>query len=212
MNDIVFLEPSKREIYTTSKVISEMTNIGHRRIKDAIRKHLKEIERFGLLGAYETESTGGRPEEIYKLNEAQATFLMTLLKNNPVTVSFKAELVRQFFLMREELRNIAARKEDRKPVRLNLTDTIKALPESPHKRFKYKQYTDLAYKIAVGKTAKQIREEHGAGKKDTANDFLTSAEIEAVSKTENAISVLLQIGMSYAEIKEKLSKSIVSQE
>lgn len=209
MNDIVFLVDNTKEPFTTSKVIADRTGMNHRRVKDAIRKHEHEIRSFGLLGAYATESSGGRPEEIYRLNEQQATFLMTLLKNTPMVVDFKAELVRRFYAMRTELYNVKYEKLARKPIRIGLTDAIKALPESPHKHLKYKQYTDLAYKLAIGKTAKQVRMERGANKKDTASNFLTSEEIEAVSKAENSISVLLGIGMSYSEIKSALSNSII---
>ena len=209
MNDIVFLVDNTKEPFTTSKVIADRTGMNHRRVKDAIRKHEHEIRSFGLLGAYATESSGGRPEEIYRLNEQQATFLMTLLKNTPMVVDFKAELVRRFYAMRTELYNVKYEKLERKPIRIGLTDAIKALPESPHKHLKYKQYTDLAYKLAIGKTAKQVRMERGANKKDTASNFLTSKEIEAVSKAENSISVLLGIGMSYSEIKSALSNSII---
>lgn len=74
MNDLVFLEPNRldAEPFTTSKVVAEMTHMNHRRVKDAIRKHETAFLDFGLLGAYETESSGGRPEEIVKLNEQQA--------------------------------------------------------------------------------------------------------------------------------------------
>ena len=209
MNDLVFLVDNTKEPFTTSKVIADRTGMNHRRVKDAIRKHEHEIRSFGLLGAYATESSGGRPEEIYRLNEQQATFLMTLLKNTPMVVDFKVELVRRFYAMRTELYNVKYEKLERKPIRIGLTDAIKALPESPHKHLKYKQYTDLAYKLAIGKTAKQIRMERGANKKDTASNFLTSEEIEAVSKAENSISVLLGIGMSYSEIKSALSNSII---
>lgn len=75
MNDIVFLVDNTKEPFTTSKVIADRTGMNHRRVKDAIRKHEHEIRSFGLLGAYATESSGGRPEEIYRLNEQQATFL-----------------------------------------------------------------------------------------------------------------------------------------
>ena len=164
MSNIVFLSPNTGEPFTTSKVIANMTGINHRRIKDAIRKHLSEIESFGLLGAYATESSGGRPEEIFRLNEQQATFLMTLLKNTAIVVEFKKELVRQFYAMRFELYKVQAAKAERKPVRASMTDAIKALPDSPHKMFKYGQFTDLAYKLALGKTARQLRKERGAAR------------------------------------------------
>ncbi len=43
-------------------------------------------------------------EKVAYLNEQQTTFLMTLLKNNNEVVKFKFELVKEFFIMRELLR------------------------------------------------------------------------------------------------------------
>ena len=131
MTSIVFLVPNTKEPFTTSKVIANMTGINHRRVKDAIRKHLSEIESFGLLGIYATESTGGRPEEIFRLNEQQATFLMTLLKNTSVVVNFKKELVRQFYAMRFELYKTQAAKAERKPVRASSYLLISGLSVLP---------------------------------------------------------------------------------
>lgn len=89
------------DVFTDSLVIAEGTGIAHRKIKDAIRKYYTKIEYFGLLVLYQAESTGGRPEEYFQLNEQQATFLITLLKNIDVVVNFKVELVRQFYAMRQ---------------------------------------------------------------------------------------------------------------
>ena len=50
MSNIVFLSPNTGEPFTTSKVIANMTGINHRRIKDAIRKHLSEIESIWTFG------------------------------------------------------------------------------------------------------------------------------------------------------------------
>ena len=104
MDEMVFLNYGPDAVpFTTSAIIAERTGIAHRRVKDAIRKYQAELKVFGLLGAYQTESTGGRPQEIVRLNEEQATLLLTFLKNTPVVVAFKTELVRQFYAMREEL-------------------------------------------------------------------------------------------------------------
>lgn len=89
------------DVFTNSLVIAEGTGIAHRKIKDAIRKYQTKIEYFGLLVLYQAESTGGRPEEYFQLNEQQATFLITLLKNTDVVVNFKVELVCQFYAMRQ---------------------------------------------------------------------------------------------------------------
>lgn len=209
MKDIVFLSPDKidSEPFTTSKVIAEMTGMNHRRVKDAIRKYQADIESFGLLGAYETESSGGRPEEIFRLNEGQATFLMTLLKNTPVVVAFKKELVRQFYAMRQELLKRQTGRTELKPIRRELTDVIKE--REPGDKWAYKKYTDLAYKSVVGKNSAQIRKERKAPKKANAIDYMKSDEIEAITKRQNQIAVLLEMGMDYTQVKSIVTGSAI---
>lgn len=207
MKELVFLEPNKIDSvpFTTSKVIADMTGMNHRRVKDAIRKHQVDIESFGLLGAYETESSGGRPEEIVKLNEEQATFLMTLLKNTPVVVAFKKELVRQFYAMRRELVERKVARAKTLPARRDMTDAIRdCVPESPHKALWYKHYTDLAYRAAFGKSAAQVRRERSAPKNAVAADYLTAAELDAVERITKQIGVLVEMRLDYEQIKAML--------
>jgi phage regulator Rha-like protein len=206
MNDLVFLEPNKigAEPFTTSKVICEFSGVSHKYIKKQITTHKPEFKSLGLLGAYATESTGGRPEEIYRLNEPQASFLMTLLKNTPVVVTFKLELVRQFYAMRTELQRRQIAKLDRKPIRESLTNGIKALPETPHKSMWYKHYTDLIYRVVTGMSAEQLRESRGAPPKATASDYMSAGEIEMVSVMENRVAVMLELGMDYQQVKSAL--------
>lgn len=205
MNEIVFLSPNNKEPFTTSEVIAERTEMNYRSVQRLIEKHLPELNVFGRVRFEITplETKGGmQNKKIYRLNEQQSTLLVTFMRNNEAVTAFKVELVRQFYAMREELRAVRAAKEIRKPIRKSLTDAIQELPDSPHKQFKYSQYTDLAYKTALGKTAKQIRQERGAGKKANASNFLTSSEIDSVSKNESNIAVLIDLGLEYKEIKD----------
>lgn len=123
----------RNEVFTDSKVIAEGANVTHRKIKTAIRNHVSDLESFGKLSApYRAESTGGRPEECYRLNEQQATFLITLLKNTETVTAFKKELVHQFFSMRALLaqKQTEIYKDTRayqKAVRKQETDTVKRL-------------------------------------------------------------------------------------
>lgn len=207
MNNLVFLDPNRLDAvpFTTSKVIAEMTGMNHRRVKDAIRKHESTFLEFGLLGAYETESSGGRPEEIVKLNEEQATFLMTLLKNTPTVVAFKKELVRQFYAMRRELVSRQVNRAKMLPTRRDLTDAIRdCIPESPHKGMWYKHYTDLAYRAAFGMSAAQLRKARNAPKGSVAADYLTSAEMENVERITKQIGVLVEMRLDYQQIKRML--------
>lgn len=210
MNDLVYLAPNTKEPFTTSEVIAECAEVKHHAIQQLIQKHKSDFRSFGLI-AFEMRkppagSKGGRPETIYHLNEQQATLLMTYLRNTPVVREFKKELVRQFYAMRKELLNVRVAKAERKPVRLGMTDAIKALPDSPHKKFKYNQYTDLAYRTALGKSARQLREERGADSTAVASDYMSADEITAVSSVENHIAVLLDVGMEYQQVKDCLAR------
>lgn len=205
MSDLVFLAPNTREPFTTSEVIAECAQVKHHAVQQMIQTYEKPLRAFGFL-AFEMRKLGGRgrPQKIYHLNEQQATFLMTLLKNTAVVVAFKMELVRQFYAMRQELYRCNAAKIERRGVRRNVTDAIKALPDSPHKRMKYIHYTNLAYLAAVGATAKDLRQQRGAKKNAVASDYMTAAELEAVADAENRIAVLIEAGLAYPQVKRAL--------
>jgi len=207
MNHLVYLAPNTKEPFTTSDVIAEFTGVQHHTITRLLQKHEADFQEFGIL-RFEIEEIKGRgqPAKHYHLNEQQATLLMTYLRNTPVVREFKKELVRQFYAMREELRAIKAVKAERRVIRTEMTDAIKALPESPNKKFKYAQYTNLAYSAALGKTAKQIRQERRADKKAVASDYMTADEIAAVTAMENRVAVLLEVGMDYQQVKASLNR------
>ena len=206
MNDLVFIK--RNDAFTNSKVIAEGTGVAHRKLKEVIKKHSKEIESFGKLYApYEAESTGGRREQYFVLNEPQAAFLITLLKNTQKVVSFKAELVRQFYMMRRILaeRQTAEWIETRKQgqlVRKDETNVLQKLVEyakeqgSTHAAMLYMTYSKLANKM-VGITSR-----------DTA----TNAQLNDLSTMERLIAKVVIDGMEngthykdiYKQSKERL--------
>lgn len=209
MNDLVYLTSNIEEPFTTSEVIAECAGVKRDTVQKLIQRHEKDFREFGRVGfeIRTLQTRGGMQSvKVYRLNEQQATLLLTFLRNTPVVIEFKKELVRQFYKMREELLNVKNIKAERKPLRTSMTDAIKALPDSPHKQFKYGQYTDLAYTAALGKTARQLRRERGADKDATASDYMTSGELAAVARMENRISVLLELGMDYTHVKQYVAK------
>ena len=210
MNELVFIEPDKLDSvpFTTSKVISEFSGVRHDKIKAAINKYKTALETFGLSTSYKGESTGGRPEVIYKLNEEQATFLMTLLKNTEIVVEFKRRLVKQFSLMKNELSNRKTYREELKPIRRSLTDVIQGKPD--HNEWEYKNFIDLSYKAVTGKIAKAIRKERGAKKDDPAIEYMTSDEMKKIEKKTDQITTLCELGFDYKQIKSiLLNKQLV---
>ncbi len=209
MNSLVFLEPNKldAEPFTTSDIIAEFAGIGYRSIHRIIETHKTRLEKFGIM-RFEITLSGkaGRPKNVYRLNEQQATLLITFLKNTDKVADFKTELVRQFYAMRTELNRRHVERDRLKPIRREMTDIIKQATDNV---WAYKQYTDLAYKMAVGCIASQLRKQRGAEKKDKAVDYMTAEEIHAITEMQYRIGVLLELGMDYYQIKDALSKRLL---
>lgn len=130
---------------------------------------------------------------------------LVFLKNTSVVADFKVSLVAAFYAMRQELTRRKELRTEGKPIRRSLTDALKDSGEVERMNgHAYAAYTNLAYKLTTGKSAKQLRKERGAGRKAAAADFLTSAELERYQRQEYAIAALLDVGMDYPRIRAAL--------
>lgn len=133
MSELIILK--NNDVFTTSLVIAEGTNVKHKNIKELVSKYENDLKDFGkvrVLNATLDTNGGTQKTSYYLLNEQQATFLMTLLRNTKVVVEFKKELVKQFYQMRQILleKQTALWQNTRieaKANRLRETDEIKAL-------------------------------------------------------------------------------------
>jgi len=204
---LVFIEPAKMDAipFTTSELIAEYSGNSRHAVQVLIDKYKVDFEEFGRV-SFEMRpllTKGGVQEvKVYHLNEEQATLLLTYLKNTPKVRAFKKELVRQFYAMRDELLRRQVERAKLAPVRRAMTDVIRdCIPESPHKAMWYKNYTDLTYRAAFGKSAAQVRQERGAPKDAAAADYLTAEELAAVEKLTKQIGVLVEMRMDYGQIK-----------
>lgn len=154
------VEVKENEVFTNSKVIAEGTGNKHEAVQAIIAKYSTDIEDFGAL-RFEMRALkfekykGSTREKIYYLNEEQATFVITLLRNSKVVVRFKKELVKQFYSMRRFIIEKQSKAWDEtrkanKENRLKETDVIKKLVEyakeqgSTHSDMMYVTYTKLA--------------------------------------------------------------------
>lgn len=205
MANLVFLKPNKldSEPFTTSKVVAQGADIQHHTVTKLIQKHKADFQEFGIL-RFEIEEIKGRgqPEKTYQLNEQQAILLITYLKNTPPVRQFKKDLVQEFYRMRRELTRRQIFRDAGKPIRRTLTDAIRDSGEDGRMHgHAYGTYTDLAYKTATGKIARTLQKERGASAKAIATDFLTSDELSAYNKAEERLTVLLDMGLTYDQIK-----------
>lgn len=215
MTDIVFINNGirKQDLYTTSDIIAVHTKHSYRSIQRTIENHIAQLEKFGQVRFEITSvkySRGTNEKKIYHLNEPQATLLITFLRNTDIVTEFKTELVRQFYLMRAELMKRQQARVDLKPIRRELTDAIRDRADLNTNKWAYKQYTDLAYTAAVGKTSSQIKKDRGAEPKAPAVSFLTVDELEALSVVSNQIAVLIDLGLNYPEIKTAIKKKALT--
>lgn len=210
MTDLVFLEPNKlgSEPFTTSDVIAAQAQISYRSVQRMIERHENDLAEFGQVRFQITPvkyARGTNDKKIYQLNEQQATLLITYLKNTPPVRQFKKDLVQEFYRMRRELTRRQIFRDAGKPIRRTLTDAIRDSGEDGRMHgHAYGTYTDLAYKAATGKIARILRKERGACEKAIATDFLTSDELSAYNKAEERLTVLLDMGLTYDQIKTLL--------
>jgi len=92
----------KEEPITTSEVIASGTKRTHKSVIQLIRKYEDEIKEFGSL-PFELRKSKGRPTEFVVLNESQVYFILTLMRNDEMTVAFKKKLVKEFMRMKKAL-------------------------------------------------------------------------------------------------------------
>lgn len=208
------VEIRKDVVFTNSKIIAEGTRNQHKNVREIIQKYEKVFEETPELGkvTFKTESLkSGQKEKVYLLNEGQAMFLMTLLRNDGVdgiVVKFKARLASEFIRMKKFIQEKQSKlwNDTRlisKESRLKETDVIKLLAEyakeqgSTHSDKLYMSYTKLAKKIIDGK-----------------RDNMTASELNTLTLVESIIKQTIEIDMSmdmnykdiYKDCKERIEK------
>lgn len=91
-SDLVFLGNVTEEPYTTDEIIAAYSGNSLHAVKSIIYNYKRDLEEIGVLSFEMTKpnkgTKGGRPTKTYKLNEQQATLLMTYLGNTPKVRAF----------------------------------------------------------------------------------------------------------------------------
>ena len=194
--NIVYMD-GKKEPYTTSEIIAECAEVTHHTIQELLRKHKADFESYGIIAFEMRKLDGrGRPMKIYRLNEQQATLLITYLKNTAPVRKFKMNLVKAFFEMREELSKFRMQRALEKPNRKTLHDSIENWEQAP--KHAHSTMNNLLLKAVTDRNAKQLREERGGY---NGIDSLTSDELEQYQAFEDMVIAMIGLNMSYQEIK-----------
>lgn len=94
---------------TNTSVIAEQCAISHQAVLRHVRTHRSEFEEFGQLGfeiRVVSAHGAGQPTEVALLNEDQATYLITLLRNTDTVRRFKRALVKAFRAALDEIERL----------------------------------------------------------------------------------------------------------
>ena len=194
--ELVYMD-GKKEPYTTSEIIAECAEVKHDTVQSLIRNHQEDFESYGIIGFEIRKLDGrGRPMKIYRLNEQQATLLITYLKNTEPVRRFKMNLVKAFFEMREELSKFRMQRALEKPKRKTLHDSIENWEQAP--KHAHSTMNNLLLKAVTDRNAKQLVEERGGY---NGIDSLTSEELEQYQAFEDMAIAMISLNMSYQEIK-----------
>lgn len=199
--ELVYLD-GKKEPYTTSEIIAECAEVQHHTITRTIRKNLERFERLGKVGFNIQAMESGQQSKIYILNEQQATLLITFLKNTNQVATFKENLVKAFFEMRDEVAEFRYQRALEKPKRKTLHDSIENWEQAP--KHAHSTVTNLLLKGASGLNKRQLVAQRGGL---TGIDSLTSKELVRYQALEDMAIALINLNFTYQDIKTMALKN-----
>lgn len=108
MNGLVKIDGKR--VFTTTLILSKGVGIEHRAVMSLLKTHSKTetLSTFQMLKV----SRGGRPVNYAQLDELQATFLITLMRNSEKVVLFKEKLTKEFYQQRNVIAKLISQQRD----------------------------------------------------------------------------------------------------
>ena len=129
VSNIVVYDNGK--IYTTSRIVSEITGIKHKYVKWQISRHKEKFLKWGRISATVLDKSRrkkvGRPEEEIPLNREQTMFLLLLLENKANVVKLKEAFISEFLRLEHE--NTLLKKRHYKEIGESIRAKIEAFGE-----------------------------------------------------------------------------------
>ena len=126
--------------------------------------------------------------------------------------AFKEAYINAFNAMEQRLRDEDSRMLDRSVARLEHPEMTKALKDSRANQGKetkshhYANEANLINRLVLGTTAKKYCEDNNIPRADL-RDHIPPAAVKLIMKAQNRNTVMIELGMTYSERKDKL-KSI----
>lgn len=187
-------------IVTTSRNVARQFGKRHDSVLRTIRE-LECSESFRLLNFVESSYKNSQ-------NKTQPEFIMTkdgftilvMGFTGDKAMDFKEKYIDQFNKMKEKLETLASTKLESR----DLTDTIQETKENPM-WYHYSNEFDMINRIVLGKSSKNIREEHGLKKGTSIRPHLTSEEIYYINRLQK-----INIGLYVLEHSSEKRKELLT--
>lgn len=91
------------EPLASTEIIAKGMKAQHASTIKLVRRHIDTLRQFGEIRFEIRLNAQGRSTEAALLNEQQAALLISLMRNSSAVVAFKANLIREFYRMRDAL-------------------------------------------------------------------------------------------------------------
>lgn len=218
MDDLVSIDGNN--VFTTSLAIADGVEIEHKNVIELIRRYKDDINEVGT-STFQTRkfNTKGRQGELALLDESQATFLITLMKNSKKVVRFKKQLTKEFFKQRQIISNLIQQRND--PGWQNVRKDGKAIYQQ--KTEVIKEFVEYAtqqgsksakkYYMAIGNMENKALF-FFEQKYKNLREVLTIKQLMQVSTADNVIEKALKDGMDkglpYKEVYQLARNRIVA--
>ncbi len=217
----------KDEPRAGTKIIADGFNREHEYVLRLVQKHESHFLEFEINTPFLERSIPrqrvntnkrGQPVNEYLLNEDQALFLGTLLRNSPKVIEFKKRLIKEFRKVRNQLQNLKAHHQDPeyiearargKMIRRDATAAMKEFIDyaesqgSTHAAKYYMIYTNMMNSclFIVQGSFKNLREVMNI------DQLMVVATVEKIM--DNALREAMQENMYYKDIFQHVKKKIL---
>lgn len=195
-----FYQDQDGEIYMTGEQIGRC--LGYKNPVQSISNIFKKFENRLAKNStlIKLVSVDGK-KRMNRLYNEQGIYFIAMRSDTEKALDFQ-EAVASII---KDLRKRYAKREALRISRRGLTDVIRdEIPDSPHKKFKYKHFTDLVYKAAISCSAKKFRQIHELDKDANIREYLSTEQIKAVDKYESLVKDLIRMGWEYEQVKNFL--------
>ena len=174
MNELVFIENDN--VVVSSRDIANSFGKLHKHVLDNIENIKAENSAVTSMFFKTSYKAGtGKKYKEYLMNR-DGFSLLAMGFTGAKALEWKLKYINAFNEMEAEIKNKIVARTKSIGIRHILTDTIRdSIPESPHKKFAYPNYTKLTYKILFNKTAKELKDYY---KTDSIRDCLTTEELQ----------------------------------